>query len=1451
MANQLFEKDPQKFVCRGLDLNHPTNAMPQGKFPVLNNVRGGYQDGSIRPREGFQKVNSSQLADHVVHSIGRGQDPITNSFLRFLGANDDLYSGQTTFTNIASGFSGQPLTIQQYLPLRASEVFTYIANSIKMVKVDLSSNVRQIGIVPPTNYPLAELRQPADKIVPIGGSSGWTNQGAAGSITGADRLTGLTISNSYYPNGTPGWGFFVPSSASANISQGMHINIGSEDTIVFQTHQVTVPSGCIVDAVGAIGGPALNWQQSIQPSVAIAGLDRNALIVIGGTTCRVIAVVNGPNNISCFIIETLGTIMTPGSSIGAPISSFDCYVTSSHTSGAALSSPVIESTVTYTGTGTVEGILALNPGFGNLNLQQLTSSHPNSKTVQLGPNDYVHIGILVDNPANIAEMKLTLDIDPSTTTSFNANDGNENAYYGSISPNQLAPAVASVSTTQSALSQGLINYQELIAELEQATPLQYFPYGSQSSQPININADLTDLAAAAAAAQDAVTPAVSVTQLDLGKSQWSEIVIPVASLIRIGSNQNVSLAQVGAVQVEMLITGTVNVAIGGLWVEGGFGPDNSQGNSPYIYRHRYRSTISGAESLQGPALMSGINAFRSGVLLTIFGSSDPQVDQIDVERFGGANPQWNYIGSIANNTVVTYEDDADDGVIATNAPLATNLFQPWPVTDRNHSFSGNAAGVLVTLGSAGFNVNWARGSTVIVNGIYTTIIAVLNNVTMLVADCVGFGTGILIVVQEPTIFGQPLPSLFGPFQECFFGCGDPLNPGYVYWTNPSDPDSAGDTNFQAVSSAGDIMQNGCLFDSRAFAWSNKRFYTIIPNGTFFTSGGETEVNNTSQFNFVEIPSGRGLFSKWAFCVGPKIWFLSQDGIYESDGGVPVCISEDISPLFTVGERAPFAVNGYNPVHMVLSGGNVAENTLRLCYHNGYVYFDYLDSNDDPCTLVYDVAYKAWYFDQPTNFTTSANLSRFSESGFAGQQPGPDMLIGGLNGFLYEADVVNQQFTTDDGVTIPCQVNTPTPDQGNTRGKKLYGDITLDLNPNALSGGISVVPYLDNYANSLGTTVFTGSSRIITNPIDLGSPAAGEGLLGRNIGLQITWSQTGAPVALYFWEPTFLTRPDDTFLRADDWNNCGYEGSKLIRGFIIEADVNELGGGYGADFILESSDPNNGLVTLQVYTNPNFQGQSLQAFGLDTPQIASLVRIRPNDGAVSWRFYKVSYIFDQYAEDAQITTSYTNDGYPGLKFVQGIKLTASTYGTGTIDVQIEYDGGQDGPILSVTQNAVPTVYTVPYSFAVPFNAHEMRLAPAGPIRIDKMEWIWEPAPDFASNWITQPTTHDMPGYHFLKDGYIAHNSTTDIGLNITIDGFQFSYTIGNSGGQYKKSYILFALASLGKALKGKSFQYSLTSSDPFQLYAKDSEVRVHPWNGEGGYLIKQPFGDTSRTTGARL
>lgn len=315
------------------------------------------------------------------------------------------------------------------------------------------------------------------------------------------------------------------------------------------------------------------------------------------------------------------------------------------------------------------------------------------------------------------------------------------------------------------------------------------------------------------------------------------------------------------------------------------------------------------------------------------------------------------------------------------------------------------------------------------------------------------------------------------------------------------------------------------------------------------------------------------------------------------------------------------------------------------------------------------------------------------------------------------------------------------------------------------------------------------------------------------------------------EPPFLANWDATFV--------DHGRPHLIKGVEIYADT--LGNDNTVELQLD------GVTYHTITVNHPFrkaEAYSVPVDGNGEYPRAVTVRCFPTSNFRGFA-YRVRWIAEPEPEHIDNWNPiWTEDNHPGNKFVQGIRLLCDTQGD---DKQflVEYDRGQSvGPFTVNT----PIRDTFPISFDTPFLSHSLRVRATDSSKkwLYNVDWVWEPAPDKATVWETQETTHDLKGYQHQKDSFIALISTADVTFTITIDGVaQTPYTIASTSGAYRKVYLPF------RVNKGTVYKYRLESTAAFYLFVRDTEVRVKEWGSSGPYMVKQPFGDFSREVGARL
>ena len=1397
-----FKRVPSKFVCTGVDLRHPPDLMPQGKYPILQNVRVN-QQGALTVRQTLNNVSGSAVDQLDVHSIRRlnnfltlfpaGGAPLL-PYTRVVGSGSKLYSGPTNITQIDTGYSGDPLSLVPCQPLGGQDGWMYVGDKNKMRKVrgDAAQTNYQAGISPPTQPPTATYNGPVYAGIATGAGA-FTPTGTAGAVTTPNRFS-TTIAVILYDSGSTGYACVAPTAMGSALQPGCLINVKATEYVlvreVFEAIETTTIASILYDA-GATG------LCTIKLTANSSGLRPNALIQLGGAEyVRVLSVTTGDDpNFTSFRCSTTGTRSSGDAVTGQR--SYRAFYAGTYAGGDSLVSPCNSSTIS-----TGVGILTLA---GALNLGSILNR-------PVERDDYIHISVYVDNPDNVVEGKFLLDTDPSV------NDFAHNYLYKAFRADDLQTNVSGILTVPTA--QQVAVQRQILGDNTLSPPIDPSPVAPDLA-PVAAPFVPTDAGQGLSTDGEAVPSSL---QQSTGSGQWSELLIKVSELVRVGSDRSRWLQNVASIRVQLQVTAATVIQFGSWWIGGTYGKDVGQTGSPVLYAYRYRSSVTGAVSNPSPVMRSGLTPLREGIIVSYTASSDPQVDQIEIFAFGAGVDSWRKILQVpnANSSAIDSFSALDT---ATNPTLPFDNFVPFPTTDIPRAGTCNVFGTAIQWVTGDtFNVNWAPGSLIVVNNVTTVIYSVVSSTILMLQDSVGSAASANFSLPGPTIQAQPLPFVWGPFGGTdtglfLFGVGDPNDPGLLYWTNPNDPDSVSDKNFISVTSPSEPLMNGFTVDGNNILFSSERVFSIFQS-----------LSGVNKFTTQELINGSGLFSPWAFCFkGSKFWYLSKSGIYEasiSGGSAQPITDEDLYPLFPhEGAPAPAtdSINGaYLPPDLTVT------NKLRLAATEDSVYFFYQDTAGVQRTMRYDLALKGWF---PEDFTPAPAII-YKEEGEGVEST----LAGGEDGIVY--DLVQGTGDGDPSVgliAVSCRVRTQAIDNGDSRSRKYFGDVMFDVAGEGV--GISVTPFFDNFERSPDpptvVTTFPRSQAII----DL---ASGAGIFGRNIGLDIQWSSSVANPALYEWQPAFVDKPELSLRRATDWDDAGTPGDKYFRAVLIEADT--LGVNRSIAVLKDNLADSGNLLTVTDST------QSLKSYPL-TPFTSHLVKLAPQD-SVDWQLFRAVWIFDPYPEMAAITGKWTDGGYPGDKWVQGVRLKADTSGL-PVNLQIQGDGES---LQTTITGAVHSGQQIkPYSWT-PFIAHLLRIVPLGPARIWEdadTDWIFEPLPELTDHWETETTTNDLTGFEHARDHYIAMISQGDVRLVVTADGKTATFAIPNTNNSYSKIYVKDMLLIGGSTwpLKGKSWSYALTGG-PFRLFKKDCEFRIKSWSDQR-YSLKRPFGDTSNLSGARI
>jgi hypothetical protein len=1367
-----YQKDPQRFFFGGIAA-YPPDALPPSKFPYAKNIRT-YAEGRVRPREGFTPRVSPGLGASI-NTLARLNDASSFngsvSAVRVIVAGGSLYRGgpsDLTPALLDTGFSGDPLTTFSAQPPQSPRPYLYVGDTSQYRKFTTNGPALDVGLAQPSDpstEPVVTVGAIETSANDIMSSTSWQAAGTVASAGTTFYRIDTTAAIIVYDNGVSGYCSIVPANFQ-NITEGTLVSVGdpsgsfdnaiiTEVTIAIATTTVESilydagSSGlCTIQPAGSIGTGQLDappidayrrraFEQSgtdyavprgtagtppapdaSKPVRRIRQVDFpvNSLIQLGSEVVRILSVAIGPDGIQSFRCSTAGTI-TAGTAISG-YTAFRIFLPGGHAAGERVTRPAVQNILTYPApidsdtksvmTGGIKGVWSTN-------LAQFASGQA------VLPEDELHLAIRITRMTEIVSVRMYIDIDATT------NDFLQNYYFYEWRASDIITAIQG---TNAATVAPLIQARQTVVANQQ---LETGAEGAVRRTPTGTGTGTTTAQPASTTTSNAqrqrrpVALSATATQLGLGNNQWIDLRVKIGQLNRVGTDPSRSLANAKAFEVLAQAEGPLagatpqplTIQYSDLQIYGGSGPDVGEVGDPYVYAYRYRSSETGAVSNPSPPNRGGVIPRRQPVSLVPVASADPQVDKIDWFRLGGGLVKWTYV-STASNEAAAFVDTLLDSAIDGGETIRYDQYQPWAVQDLAHVGTCNVAGTAVEWVSGDtFDTLWSPGSVILVNGRATTLYASPASSTKLyLADSVGSGTGVAFSLPGPTLMSQYLPRVWGGLQGFFFACGDPLNPGSLYCSHGNNPEATSDAFVELTTTPSEPLQNGGIYNTFGFVFSTDQLYSIL-----------LQPGSPTPFRTVRTPCGKGLWSPWAMAVAPEgIYFLGPDGIYLTAGGSPAqsVSSPDLRAIFPHDGVDGQTTNGIPAPSMALG------EHLRLAYIGGFLYFDYLDANGHAHTLIYDTQGQRWFLDD----TTLADMVvRLEEQGSGVY----NQIVGASNGQVYEYAA---SAFSDDGTAIGYELDTPWVDGDQPRLVKQFGDLALDADPGGGSG-FAVTPVTEDGEIVLTPTTVgaAGTSRdaFIVNI------EGSSGSLARNLGIRIVGSVTAADTerpTLYWWEPSFLLKADDTARRATDWETLGYTGAKFVQGVVIRANT----------------------------------------YGLD-----KVVRVEKDGGATA------------------ITLTINHDG----------------------ERQIAY------PLAAAGWT--------------PFVTELIRLVGADDVSWQLLDYrfVWEPAPELATQWETQFTSHDLPGYLTVHDMVVAHESTAPITLTLTVDDRTVVQTIPASGGGYVRSYIILC------PNKGKAVKYQLKTDEPARLYVRDLAVRVQGWGLPGGYMLQRPFGGPSRAAGAEI
>lgn len=240
------------------------------------------------------------------------------------------------------------------------------------------------------------------------------------------------------------------------------------------------------------------------------------------------------------------------------------------------------------------------------------------------------------------------------------------------------------------------------------------------------------------------------------------------------------------------------------------------------------------------------------------------------------------------------------------------------------------------------------------------------------------------------------------------------NPSTVCFSDPSVPDTWQTYNWVDVTPGdGEQIMGMCVFNNYLIVFKESHYFVFY--GT--TINPE---DGTPEFNYRAVESGIGLAAPNALCVAPDgVYFLSDNGIYKTDGGLPVLVSGLIDSLFT--GSVPPLYGGY-----AINTSSIS--TAAMAYHNLQVFLAVptASATANDALLMFDLRNQSW---------TVWNIPAGAMCQFEVTGSQPDLMFAYASG-AKKIGRISTGYTTDDGADIPSRIKIAFNDLGEDNHKTI-------------------------------------------------------------------------------------------------------------------------------------------------------------------------------------------------------------------------------------------------------------------------------------------------------------------------------------------------------------------------------------------------------------------------------
>lgn len=602
-----------------------------------------------------------------------------------------------------------------------------------------------------------------------------------------------------------------------------------------------------------------------------------------------------------------------------------------------------------------------------------------------------------------------------------------------------------------------------------------------------------------------------------GPGGWVEIVVPISSGTRTGTNFVRGLSTLTGIAIDVTSTATTSWGFNWWYLFGTYGPTIVP-NSPVgmVYMYRYRDSLTNAHSVPSPVTRYQLFPLREAIELQAPPPYPVGIDSVDFYRQGGSVTTPLYVGTASPPSAIFEDSLTDTAVLGINQAPDLGALPPWPILQPPWSGTVNVVGTTVTwVSGQQFNTSLAPGTVITINGVaYQTAGPPTSTTQLQLTQSAGTGTNVPYAITSPTLVGQALPFAFGPLEGPFapvlFALGDLRNGGNLYFSNFSDFDSASDSNFLELCPPSNDLVSGAVHAGVAYAGNRDQLFSV--RFSYLTEIGATPSNN--QFQWYQVPVPSGIWSRWACCDCPLgVAYLGRDGIYiASENGAVNITDEDLYPMFPHDGQPAKTVQWGDGSSIVPPVDMTRLTMLRLSYCDEALRFSYVDTGGNYNTLIFQFAKKRWFLNHYGNAISFHYLVEASAAAPSDQEI--------LSLSLDTRSIVKHGGDIDGQIPINVVVLTGSDDGKDERMQKLYVDLMVQADG---QGSFTVAASYDN-SISFGQPTTIAVSAFVTQFIPINLSSQSDLTLHRNIGTKYAW--TGGPdgVRLYAWESSGFLQP---------------------------------------------------------------------------------------------------------------------------------------------------------------------------------------------------------------------------------------------------------------------------------------------------------------------------------------